>query len=99
MILMVEHRVSDWEQWKRGFDAHRPVQERYGATGYLIYRRDDDPAIVAVVMQFPTKEQLEGFLSDPSLGEVMASAGVVGVPQVRTYAEAGAEQLSGRMAA
>jgi hypothetical protein len=99
MILMVEHRVSDFDEWKRGFDAHRPVQERYGATGYLIYRREDDPAVVAVVMQFPSKEQLEGFVGDPSLGEAMASAGVVGVPQVRTYTEAGAEELSGRMAA
>jgi len=99
MILMIEHRVSDWDEWRRGFEAHRPVQERYGATGFLLYRREDDPSIVAVVMQFPTKEQLDAFLSDPSLGEAMQNAGVVGVPQVRTYTEAGAEQLSGRMAA
>jgi hypothetical protein len=99
MILMLEHRVTDWDAWKRGFDAHRSVQERYGATGYLLYRREDDPAIVAVVMQFPTREQLDGFLSDPSLGEAMERAGVVGVPQVRTYTEAGAEQLAGRRAA
>ena len=99
MILMVEHRVADYEAWKRGFDGHRDVQERYGATGYLVYRRTDDPAIVAVIMQFPTLEQLEGVVGDPSLAQAMESAGVVGVPQIRTYAEAGAADLTGRMAA
>jgi len=99
MILMVEHRVTDWDTWKRGFDAHRDVQERHGATGYLIYRRQDDPTVVAVLMQFPSRGHLEGFMNDPSLADAMESAGVVGVPQIRTYAEAGAADLSGRMAA
>ncbi len=99
MILMVEHRVADYDAWKRGFDAHRDVQERYGATGYLLYRRRDNPAVVAVIMQFPSREQLEGFMSDPSLAEAMESSGVVGVPQIRTYTEAGAADLTRRMAA
>jgi hypothetical protein len=99
MILMVEHRVADWDAWKRGFEAHRDVQERHGATGYLVYRRRDDPAVVAVLMQFPTHEALDGFMSDPSLAESMESAGVVGVPQIRTYTEADASDLSGRVAA
>jgi hypothetical protein len=99
MILMVEHRVADYDTWKRGFEAHRDVQARHGATGYLIYRRQDDPAVVAVLVQFPTSEALEGFMNDPSLADSMESAGVVGVPQIRTYAEADATDLSGRMAA
>ena len=64
-----------------------------------LYRRHDDPAIVAVIMQFPTLEQLEGFVSDPSLAAAMESSGVVGVPQIRTYTEAGAADLTGRLAA
>jgi hypothetical protein len=99
MILMVEHRVADWSTWKRGFESHRDVQERHGATGYLIYRREDDPAVVAVLMQFPSREALEGFMDDPSLADTMERAGVVGVPQIRTYTEADAADLSGRMAA
>jgi hypothetical protein len=99
MILMVEHRVADWDTWKRGFEAHRDVQERHGATGYLIYRRQDDPAVVAVLMQFPSREALEGFMNDASLADSMERAGVVGVPQIRTYTEADAADLSRRVAA
>lgn len=99
MILMVEHRVADWEVWKRGFDADQDVQERYGATGYLLYRRQDDPNVVTVLMQFPSRELLEAFVNDPSLAEVMERAGVMGVPRMHTYIEAGAADFAGRIAA
>jgi hypothetical protein len=99
MILMVEQRVADWEAWKRAFDAHRDVQERYGATGYLLYRREDEPDVVTVTLQFPSREQLHGFMNDPSLAEAMERGGVVGIPQIRTYTEAGALDFSGRLAA
>ncbi len=95
MILMVEHRVTDWDAWKRAFDGHRHVQERYGATGYLLYRREDDPDVVTVTLQFPSREQLQGFMNDPSLAEAMERGGVVGIPQIRTYTEAGAFGLFG----
>ena len=38
-------------------------------------------------------------MSDPSLAEAMESSGVVGVPQIWTYTEAGAVALTRRMAA
>jgi hypothetical protein len=99
MILMVEHRVADWDAWKLAFEAHSDMQQRHGATGHLIYRRVDDPLVVTVLMQFPSRDALEGFMNDPSLAQAMESAGVVGVPQIRTYTEAGASDYSGRLAA
>jgi hypothetical protein len=38
MILIVEHRVRDFEAWKPLFDEHGAVRRKYGATGHVVYR-------------------------------------------------------------
>ncbi len=86
MVIMVQHTVRDFDAWKRVFDEHETVRRRHGATGHQLYRGTDDPNEVTVVNYFPSREQAEAFVTDPSLKEAMERGGVVGEPRV-TWAE------------
>jgi ketosteroid isomerase-like protein len=86
MILIVQHRVRDYDTWKRVFDEHGDVRRRYGSTGHELYRGIDDPDEITVVNHFPSKEQAEAFAADPSLTEAMQRGGVISEPRI-TWAE------------
>ena len=45
-----------------------------------MFRGDDDPNNVTVVLEFPDRAAVEGFIEDPSLKEAMGHAGVEGRP-------------------
>ena len=88
MILMVTHKVRDFDAWKRVFEEHESVRARHGAKGHTLYRRKDDPNLVAVANEFPNAEGAAAFLEDPSLKEAMERAGVEGMPTITMWDEA-----------
>jgi quinol monooxygenase YgiN len=81
-ILVVHHRVRDFDAWKPVFDAHEPVRRDHGAQRHWVYRTADDPNDVVVALDFSSQEQASAFLEDPSLREAMRRAGVDGKPQI-----------------
>ena len=86
MIVMVQHKVRDYDAWKSVFDEHRAVRTRHGATGHELYRGLEDPNEVTVINQFPSREQAEAFAADPSLKEAMERGGVISEPRL-TWAQ------------
>jgi heme-degrading monooxygenase HmoA len=86
MIVIVQHKVRDYDAWKSVFDEHQAVRTRHGATGHELYRGLEDPNEVTIVNQFPSKEQAEAFAADPSLKEAMERGGVVSEPRI-TWAQ------------
>src|SRR5665647_719102 len=59
MIIIVQHKVRDYDAWKSVFDEHQAVRTRYGATSHELYRGLEDPNDITVVNHFPSKEQAE----------------------------------------
>jgi len=88
MIVMVQHKVRDYDAWKSVFDEHRAVRTRHGATGHELYRGLEDPNEVTVINQFPSREQAEAFAADPSLKEAMERGGVISEPRLTWALEA-----------
>ena len=86
MIIIVQHRVSDYDAWKSVFDEHEAVRKGHGATGHEVYRGLEDPNELTVVNHFPTTEQAQAFAADPSLKEAMERGGVVSEPRI-TWAQ------------
>jgi len=82
VILVVHHRVADFDAWKQVFDEHEPVRRGHGETEHRIYRDLNDPNRVVAHNDFPSREAAQAFLDDPSLREVMARAGVEGEPGI-----------------
>ena len=88
MVVIVQHRVSDFDAWKAVFNEHEDVRRRHGATGHELYRGLDDPNEVTVVNHFPSREAGEAFAADPSLKEAMEQGGVVSEPRITWASEA-----------
>jgi len=86
MIIIVQHKVRDYDTWKSVFDGHQAVRTRHGATGHELYRGLEDLNDITVVNHFPSKEQAEAFAADPSLKEAMERGGVVSEPRI-TWAQ------------
>lgn len=82
VILVVHHRVRDYDAWKAVFDEHESVRRSHGETEHRVYRDIHDPNRVVVHNDFPTEEAARAFAEDPSLKEAMERAGVEGEPGV-----------------
>ena len=98
MIVIVQHKVRDFDAWKAVFDEHQAARTRHGATGHELYRGLEDPHEVTVVNHFPSKEQAEAFAADPSLKEAMERGGVISEPRITWAREAGAADYKAKAA-
>jgi hypothetical protein len=81
MILMAQFRVREFYSWKSIFAENTPFRTGHGCTGHLMYRGEQDPNEVTILLRFPGREQADGFTSDPRLREVMQRAGVISEPR------------------
>jgi hypothetical protein len=87
MILLVQHRVREFDTWKPVFDRDGSIiRSRHGATRHSLYRSLDDPNDVVVSIEFPAEERARSFVADPALPEEMERAGVQGQPTI-TFCE------------
>jgi len=90
--VIVQHHVEDYDRWHPVFKEHGEARRGNGATGHTIHRGVEDPNVVIIVNDFATTEGARAFLTDPSLKDVMARAGVHGEPQVWIVEEAESER-------
>ncbi len=90
--VIVQHHVEDYDRWLPVFKEHGEARRANGATGHTVTRGVDDPNAVIIVNDFATVEGAKAFMTDPSLKEVMARAGVDSVPQVWIVEEAESEK-------
>ena len=86
--LAVRHQVQDFNTWKAGFDGHDQARRSHGSTGYRVLQ--DGNSVLALI-EFPDATTAKAFQTDPNLAEVMASAGVIGAPDVSIWSEASKE--------
>jgi heme-degrading monooxygenase HmoA len=85
IVLAVQHRVNDYDHWKKEFDSFPPTVG--GALFARINRSVDDPNLIAVVAGFETVEAAKAFIESPELKEKMQEAGVAGEPRIEMYEE------------
>lgn len=74
-VLLVTHRVEDFDRFKAAFDAHPP--ERGGAVSHSVHRIVDVPDRVTITARYEDLDQVEAWRSSPELPAAMADAGVV----------------------
>jgi len=84
-VLAVRHTVADFDNWKKGFDAHEDTRRRHRCQAHRVLRDDND---VLVLMDFPSADDAAAFAADPSLKTAMGDSGVQGAPDVTFRYEA-----------
>lgn len=80
--IFVRHDVADFDTWKPGFDEHGAVRRDYGLTDAGLYRDDENPSSVTIVLTTDDVGRAREFLGSDDLRETMSKLGVVSQPDV-----------------
>lgn len=86
--VILSHEVSDFAQWKKGFDEGETMRAAAGVQTHGVYNSVENPNHVTVITEFPSVEAVHGFLANPQLKADMESAGVIGAPEIKILSKA-----------
>ena len=87
-LLVVQHRVNDYEAWRKVYDEVEPLQTSGGVTEKSVHRAKDDPNNVLVLHRFNTMGEAQAFMDNAEIHAAMQRAGVAGPPRVEFFEEA-----------
>lgn len=80
--LLVRHKVSDFAEWKRGYDAHLPKRVEAGLTEKYLLRGAHDPNEVILLFAAQDVNRAKAFAESADLRETMQKVGVVDKPDI-----------------
>lgn len=84
-LLLILHRVADYDAWRAVYDSVSDMQEFGDVTGDSVHRMVDDPDNVLVLHYFDSVDKARAFTALPQLKEVMQRAGVQGEPRFEFF--------------
>ena len=79
-ILVVMHKVKDYDKWLPIFEADDSAQKVAGLTRNVIARGIDDPSMILIGFKMADYDKAKAMGSSPELKAKMEKAGVVGQP-------------------
>jgi hypothetical protein len=93
--LQVEHPISDFDVWKKAFDADPVSRKESGVRRYRVFRPLDDPCYVKIDLDFDSLDEAEAFRTalQGLWSSGRAAPALAGTPQTRIVAEVLAEEL------
>jgi hypothetical protein len=93
-ILQIEHAISDFEVWKRAFDADPVRREESGVRRYRVFRPVDDPSYIKVDLEFDSLSEAEAFrvALQELWGSGRAAPALAGSTQARIVEEVQSEE-------
>ncbi|MEP7267600.1 MAG: hypothetical protein ABI844_08225 [Saprospiraceae bacterium] len=60
--LRIEHKISNYNGWKKAFDSDPINRKKSGVKRYRIYRPTDDDKFVVIDLDFDNREQAQAAL-------------------------------------
>ncbi|MFN8109415.1 MAG: cyclase [Thermoleophilia bacterium] len=75
-VLIVRHRVADYDAWKAVYDTVGDIQRDGGVMDHAVMTDPADPGMVVVVHTFASPEAAGAFLQRDDLREAMGRGGV-----------------------
>jgi quinol monooxygenase YgiN len=72
----VQHRVKDYDAWRRVCDGVADMQKAGGVIAESVYCAEGDPNTVLVSHQFSSMSAAHDFFASPALRDAMRRAGV-----------------------
>jgi len=80
--LLIRHKVSDFSEWKRGYDAHLPKRTEAGLTEEHLLRGATDANEVVLLFQAKDLNRAKTFAESPDLRQTMQNVGVLDKPDI-----------------
>jgi len=81
-IVLVNHKVKDFNAWKPYFDADQERRSAAGLKDVYVTRKADDPNDVFMVFETEDADNAMKMMEDPNLKDVMDQAGVINRPTI-----------------
>jgi hypothetical protein len=93
--LQVEHPISDFDVWKKAFEADPVRRRESGVRRYRVFRPVDDPHYVKIDLDFDNVDEAEAFRTalQQLWSSDRAAPALAGTPQTRIVEEVLAEEL------
>ena len=73
-VLVVQHKVRDFDAWKPVFDEDESRRREHGAQRHWLYRTVEDPNDVVVAVEFPSVDAAHSFSRIPGCGKRCSAA-------------------------
>jgi hypothetical protein len=80
--MFIHHRVEDYPQWRRGYDAFDEERRGMGVTDDGVFCAVENSNDVTVFHDFSTVGEARAFAGSARLREAMSEAGVLGDPEI-----------------
>jgi hypothetical protein len=64
LILQIEHKVPNFDGWKKAFESDPVNRKKAGVRRYSIFRPIDDPNYVIIDLEFDNLKQAEDTLAE-----------------------------------
>ncbi len=77
-FLLVRHKVADFAQWKKVFNAHAQAQRDAGLHIKHVLRNNEDPDEIVLFFEVTDMAAAHAFVSDPAVKGAREQASVVG---------------------
>ena len=81
-FLLIRHRVRDFADWKRGYDAHLPKRAEAGLTEKHLLRGASDANEVVLLFEAKDLSRAKAFIESADLRAAMQKVGVVDKPDI-----------------
>ena len=79
-IMVVRHKMTDYDKWLAGFEAHDSMKLANGLHNYVVGRSVEDPNLLLVATKADDIAKAKAFGKSPELKQAMQKTGVVGKP-------------------
>ena len=80
--MLIRHKVREFAEWKRGYDAHLPKRVEAGLTEKHLLRGADDANEVILLFQAADLARAKAFSESADLRETMQKVGVLDKPDI-----------------
>ena len=80
--LLIRHKVRDFSEWKRGYDAHLPKRTEAGLTEMHLLRGASDANEVILLFQAKDLGNAKAFVESADLRQTMQNVGVLDKPDI-----------------
>jgi len=82
-MMIIHHRVQNYENWRPVYDAHEPARISAGLTKGRVFRSADDPQDILILFDMADRQKAEAFAASEDLKTAMQRSGVQGKPDVQ----------------
>ncbi len=80
--VLIRHKVSDFDRWKKVFDEHLAMRKAGGELNCRIFYNDQDEKDVILFLDWETSEMARKFFASDPAKNGMQLAGVSGTPEI-----------------